>query len=110
MDTGELIALAAILVGILLSTLIFTWQMHFQNTRLEAKIDDQNTRLEAKIDAQGDSLRAEIKAVSNSLEAKIDSVGSGLGEVERSHARLEGINETLSQILRQQSHTHESAD
>ncbi len=99
MDTGELIALAAILVGISLSTLIFTWQMHFQNTRLEAKID-----------AQGDSLRAEIKAVSDSLEAKIDAVGGRLTEVERSHARFEGINETLSQILRQQSHTHEPTD
>ena len=102
MDIGELIALAAILVGILPSTVVFTWQMHSQNTRLETKID-----------AQGDDLRAEIRAVSDRVDAlsdRLDGLRDRIGEYEQRNARLDGINETLSQILRQQSHTHESAD
>ncbi len=88
MDAAELIALAGILVGILLSVIVFIWQSHSQNSRLEAKID-----------AQGASLRAEIQAVSERV-----------GEFERTNARLEGITEALYQILRRQSHTHESDD
>ena len=99
MDAGEIIALAAILVGILLSIIVFVWQTHSQNSRLEAKIDAQSTSLRAEMDAQSTSLRAEMRALSDRL-----------GVVESRLARFEGINETLSQILRQQSHTHESDD
>ena len=99
MDTGEIFALTSTLLAILLSAIVRARCMRYSYTRIAARID-----------AQSASLRAEIQAVSSSLETKIDAVGSMLGEVERSHARFEGINETLSQILRQQSHTHEPTD
>ena len=42
--------------------------------------------------------------------AKIDAPGTRLSEVEREQARLEGANSMLSNLLRQQSHTHETGD
>ena len=37
------------------------------------------------------------------------SFGERISEVEREQARLEGANGTLSEVLKQQSHTHESS-
>ena len=40
----------------------------------------------------------------------IKSQSVRISDIEREQARLEGANGTLSEILRQQSHTHESND
>lgn len=73
MDTGEIIAVSSILVGIFLATIVFVWQMRM--------------------------LTDEVKAQ-----------GGRISDIEREQARLEGANGTLSEILRQQSHTHEPTD
>ena len=39
---------------------------------------------------------------------RIDRLSARISEVEREQARLEGANGTLSEVLKQQSHTHES--
>ena len=84
MEIAEIVSVSAILVGILLTILIFVWQMHSHSNRLTEEIR-----------AQG---------------AKIDVQGTRLSEVEREQARLEGANAMLSNVLRQQSHTHETGD
>ncbi len=84
MEIGEIVSVSAILVGIFLSILIFVWQIHSQSNRLTEEIR-----------AQG---------------AKIDAQGTRLSDVEREQARLEGANSMLSNVLRQQSHTHETGD
>ena len=48
-----------------------------------------------------DSLRSEIREVRSEM-------GSRVGEVELEQARIEGANRTLSEVLKQQSHTHEA--
>ena len=77
LEIGEIISVSAILVAILLTILIFVWQMHSHSNRLTEEIRAQGTRL---------------------------------SEVEREQARLEGANAMLSNVLRQQSHTHETDD
>ena len=84
MEFSEIVSVSATLVGIFLSTLIGVWQIHSQSNRLSAEIR-----------AQGE---------------KIKGQGGRLSEVEREQARLEGANSMLSNVLRQQSHTHETGD
>ena len=84
MEIAEIVSVSAILVGILLTILIFVWQMHSHSNRLTEEIRTQG--------------------------AKIDVQGTRLSEVEREQARLEGANGILSEVLRQQSHTHETGD
>ena len=73
MDTGEIVAVSSILVGIFLATIVLVWQMRMISDDIKA----QSVRI---------------------------------SDIEREQARLEGANGTLSEILRQQSHTHESND
>ena len=82
MEISEIVSVSAILVGIFLSTLIFVWQIHSQGNRLSEEIR-----------AQGEEIKGQ---------------GGRLNEVEREQARLEGANGTLADVLRRQSHTHES--
>ena len=77
MEIAEIISVSTILVGVLLTILVFVWQMHSHSNRLTEEIRAQGTRL---------------------------------SDVEREQARLEGANSTLSNVLSQQSHTHETAD
>ena len=74
MDTGEIVALSSILVGIFLATIVLIWQMRMQSNRFSEEIKEQ---------------------------------GGRISDLEREQARLEGANGTLSEVLRQQSHTHE---
>ena len=88
MDTGDIIAVtisvSSVLVGIFLATAVLVWQMRMQSDRLSNEIRDQNAELKAQ--------------------------GGRISDIELGQARLEGANGTLSEILRQQSHTHESND
>ena len=88
MDTGDIIAVtisvSSVLVGIFLATAVLVWQMRMQSDRLSNEIRDQNAELKAQ--------------------------GGRISDIELEQARLEGANGTLSEILRQQSHTHESND
>ena len=77
METGEIIAVAAILLAIF----ALMWQ-----------INAQRGRLEDKIDRQGDRLEAEIK-----------DVGQRVTDSELEQARLNGVNS----VLTGQTHTHE---
>lgn len=52
----------------------------------------------------------QIHSHSNRLTEEIRAQGTKLSEVEREQARLEGANSILSDVLRQQSHTHETDD
>lgn len=88
MDTGDIIAVtisvSSVLVGIFLATAVLVWQMRMQSDRLSNEIRDQNAELKAQ--------------------------GGRISDIELEQARLEGANGALSEILRQQSHTHESND
>lgn len=88
MDTGDIIAVtisvSSVLVGIFLATTVLVWQMRMQSDRLSNEIRDQNAELKAQ--------------------------GGRISDIELEQARIEGANGTLSEILRQQSHTHETND
>lgn len=51
-------------------------------------------------------LRGDVRA----LGVRVDALGERFEGVESRQSRLEGVNETLAEILLRQSHTHESAD
>ena len=44
------------------------------------------------------------------LGSEIRALGERFSAVESRQSRLEGANETLAEVLRRQSHTHEAAD
>lgn len=95
METGEIFALAAILIGILailVAIFALMWQVHSQGNKLNDRASDVETRLDV---------------VEFNSERTAD-METRLGAIELSNARLEGINESLNEILRRQSHTHES--
>ena len=46
----------------------------------------------------------------NRLDSEIKTQGNRPSEVELEQARLDGANGILSEVLRQQSHTHEGGD
>ena len=48
-------------------------------------------------------------AILITLFAFMRSFSERISDVEREQARLEGANGTLSEVLKQQSHTHESS-
>ena len=77
METGEIIAVAAILLAIF----ALMWQINAQRGRLEDKIDRQSDR----------------------LEAEIKDVGQRVTDSELEQARLNGVNS----VLTGQTHTHE---
>ena len=52
----------------------------------------------------------QIHSQGNRLTEEIRAQGTRLSEVEREQARLEGANSTMTDVLRQQSHTHETGD
>ena len=68
METGEMVAVIAVVITFSLGVIALTWQMHTQSGKIEA----QNDRLEAKIEAQG----AEMRAQNDRLEAKIEAQGA----------------------------------
>ena len=84
MEIGEIVSVSAILVGIFVSTLVFVLQIHSYGNRLSDEIG-----------AQGEEIKGQ---------------GGRLSDVEREQARLEGANDMLSDVFRQQSHTHETGD
>ena len=59
----------------------------------------QGNRLDTQIRTQGDSLDAEIKAQ-----------GNRFSEVLREQARANRANGVLSEVIKQQSHTHGAGD
>ncbi len=70
METGEMVAVIAVVVTFSLGVIALTWQMHTQSGKIEAQgaeMRAQNNRLEAKIEAQG----AEMRAQNDRLEAKL---------------------------------------
>ena len=48
----------------------------------------------------------QIHSQGSRLSEEIRSQGNSISEVEREQARLDGANGTLSEVLKQQSHTH----
>ncbi len=85
MDTAQVTTLVATMFGIvtvLVAIFALMWQMHSQNTRLEAKVD-----------AQGSELRDEIRAMSERVSNS-----------ELEQARLNGVNS----VLASQTHTHDT--
>lgn len=95
MDTGEIIAVAAILLAIF----ALMWQINAQRSRLEDKIDRQGDRLEAKIDREVGRLEAKIGKV----ETRIQATSQRVSDSELEQARLNGVNS----VLTGQTHTHE---
>ena len=84
METAELVAVAAILTGIvavLFGIAGLTWQ-----------INNQSGRLETKIETQGKELRDEIK-----------EQGKRVSQSELDQARINGVNS----VLLRHTHTHE---
>ena len=55
-------------------------------------------RIDSRIEASNAVLRSEIREAS-----------ARVSEVEREQARLEGYNTAMSEMIRQQSHTHDSS-
>ena len=106
METGEIIAVAAILLAIF----ALMWQINAQRGRLEDKIDRQGDRLEAKIDREVGRLEAEIEKRSDKLgaeigrvETRMEGMSQRVSDSELEQARLNGVNS----VLTGQTHTHE---
>ena len=87
MDTGEIAIVAAIGVGFL-ANLIAIFAL-IRQSRSESR-----------------ELRSELLGELRELR---NSFGERISEVEREQARLEGANGVLSEVLKQQSHTHEAS-
>ncbi len=95
METGEMVAVIAVVVTFSLGVIALTWQMHTQSGKIEAQgaeMRAQNDRLEAKIEAQGAEMRAqnaeivaEFRYLRESLESRLD-LDSRLRAVEREQA------------------------
>ena len=91
MDTGEIAIVAAIGVGFL-ANLIAIFAL-IRQSRSESRSESRELRSE---------LLGELRELRNSF-------GERISEVEREQARLEGANGVLSEVLKQQSHTHEAS-
>ena len=78
------VSVSSVLVAIFLMTAVFVWQVRMQGNRLVEQISELNAELKAQ--------------------------GGRISDLEREQARLEGANGVLSEILKQQSHTHEPND
>ncbi len=72
METGEMVAVIAVVITFSLGVIALTWQMHTQSGKIEA----QNDRLEAKIEAQGVEMRVQNDRLESKIEAKIEAQGA----------------------------------
>ena len=83
MDVGEvsvIVTMIGVIVAIVVSAGVLFWQINVQGSRNDSRMD-----------RMGDDIKR--------LDDRV-------GRIEASHARLEGLNESLVRILQRQSHTH----
>ena len=95
MDTGDITIVTTLGVGfitILLTLFMLMRQSNNDNREQSARI----TEIRTEIRGQGAEIRTEIR-----------EQGSRISEVEREQARLEGYNAAMSEMVKQQAHTHE---
>ena len=59
---------------------------------------------------QSRQTRADVQRLSDDIERLRSEFGHRLSDVELEQARLEGVNSILTDVLKQQSHTHENTD
>ena len=94
---GVFIAAFAIVVALVSS-------INSQSATLRTEIQAVRTDLRVEIG----ELREELGEIREELDEGQDRLGNRLSEVELGQARLEGANGALSEVLKQQSHTHEA--
>ncbi len=79
METGEMVAVIAVVITFSLGVIALMWQMHTQSSKIEAQgveMRVQNDRLEAKIEAKIEAQGVEMRAQNDRLEAKIEAQGA----------------------------------
>ncbi len=79
METGEMVAVIAVVITFSLGVIALMWQMHTQSGKIEAQgveMRVQNDRLEAKIEAKIEAQGVEMRAQNDRLEAKIEAQGA----------------------------------
>ena len=129
METAEIIAFSAglvgVLVGVSLATIAIIWQIRSQSDRVDAmgnrvdamgdrvdgvsgRVDGMSGRIDglsSRIDGLNDKIDAmgeRLSAEIRDMRAEIRAQGGEITEARLEQARIEGAN----QILRRQSHTH----
>ncbi len=103
MDTGDIAIVATLAVGFVAFLLTLFALMRQSNNDLRVEI--REARAEVR------ELRNEMRAESRESREQFERQSVRISEAEREQARIEGANRILSDVLRQQSHTHEvSAD
>ena len=118
MDTGDrtlsmtIIGIGIGNIGILIALFVFVWQT---TDSLRSEIRDTSSELRSEISDAKSELRSEISDAKSELRIEISDaksevreIGNRVSEVELEQARIEGANRILSEVLKQQSHTHEA--
>lgn len=103
MDTGDIAIVATLAVGFVAFLLTLFALIRQANGDLRDEI--REARAEVR------ELRNEMRAEAQASREQFERHSVRISEAEREQARIEGANRILSDVLRQQSHTHEvSAD
>lgn len=103
MDTGDIAIVATLAVGFVAFLLTLFALIRQANGDLRDEI--REARAEVR------ELRNELRAEAQASREQFERQSVRISEAEREQARIEGANRILSDVLRQQSHTHEvSAD
>ena len=107
MDTGDIAIVATLAVGFVAFLLTLFALMRQSNNDLRVEI--RETRVEVR--EMRNEIRLEMRAEAQASREQFERQSVRISEAEREQARIEGANRILSDVLRQQSHTHEvSAD
>ncbi len=99
MDTGDIAIMATLAVGFVAFLLTLFALMRQANGDLRDEI--REARAEVR------ELRNEMRAEARESREQFERQSVRISEAEREQARIEGANGILSDVLRQQSHTHE---
>lgn len=102
-NTRALVITISVAAIAIIATVVVTFYVSLQQgNKYEAAINGLRGEMR---DEMGE-LRGEVRA----LGERVDALGERFSAVESRQSRLEGANEALAEVLRRQSHTHESSD
>ena len=109
MDANTLaivIAIIAATVAVIATVAVALFISIQQGNKHETAISELRSEVRSVVS----ELRSELRSVVSELRSEVRALGDRFSAVESRQSRLEGANETLAEVLRRQSHTHEAAD
>ena len=103
MDTGDIAIVATLALGFV--AIMVTLFMLMRQSNNDLRVEIREARAEARVEAR--EARNEAREARNEAREQFEKQNVRISEAEREQARIEGANRILSDVLKQQSHTHE---